>query len=41
MINKNNIGSINDNNNNYNIVTTLIILTTINRKVKLKLTNSD
>ena len=37
MINKNNIGSINDNNNNYNIVTMLIILTTINGKVKLKL----
>ena len=36
MINKNNIGSINDNNNSNNIVTMVIILITINRKVKLK-----
>ena len=37
MINKNNIGSINDNNNNNKRVSMVIILATINRKVKLKL----
>ena len=33
MINKNNIGIINDNYNNNNIVTMVIILLIINRKV--------
>ena len=35
MINEHNIGSINDNNSNNKIM--VIILVTINRKVKLKL----
>ena len=37
MINENNIESIKDNNNNKKRVTMVIILVTINRKVKLKL----
>ena len=37
MINKINIGSIDDDNNNNKRVTRIIILVTINRKVKLKL----
>ena len=37
MINKNNIGSIKDNNNNDRRVTIVKIIVTINRKVKLKL----
>ena len=37
MINKHDIGSIDDNNNNNEGVTMVIILVTINRYVKLKL----
>ena len=37
MINKINIGSIDDDNNNNKRATRVIILVTINRKVKLKL----
>ena len=37
MINKNNIECINDNNNGKNIVTMVIILITVNRKMKLEL----
>ena len=37
MINEINIGSINDDNNNNKRVTMVIILVTINKKVKLKL----
>ena len=37
MINKINIGSIDDDNNNNKRVTRVIILVAINRKVKLKL----
>ena len=37
MINENNIESIKDNNNNKKRVTMVIILVTINEKVKLKL----
>ena len=37
MINKINIGSIDDDNNNNKRVTRVIVLVTINRKVKLKL----